>query len=238
MKPIRDLRAYASSIIQDASPHEGGRIAVRALHGRARAPWLQRMVTVLTSLAVFSAANVGLALAANSAVPGDPLYGIDRAYEKVETALGIRTNHSAERFEEAAVLSSRGDLPRALEVASEAARGLDNPGLDRAIEAITQASEDAKDLEPEVTPPGLEKKLNAQAQELFGIGREVSEVASSHDGAAAEELEVSFDKKADEVLATVHEAQAEMKAAKEARRQEKANHKPEVPPGQEKRPTP
>jgi len=64
------------------------------------------------ALAVFSA----LGLTANAAVPGDLLYGLDLAMEKV----GIGNGSLQERLNEAAVLIDRGDQVGAIELLSSA----------------------------------------------------------------------------------------------------------------------
>ena len=235
MKPIRDLRAYGDDLVRRSSPTEGGRVAMRAMAQPPHTPWMRRAVVALTSLAVFSGANVGLALAANPSVPGDPLYGIDRAYERVETALGITASHAAERFDEAAELSNRGRFSDAFSAASEGARGLgqENPGLAHATEVLQQLSADTEDIEPDELPPGLQKQLNDQAKELFGIGKQVSAVANGSDD--LDLLTTQLGKHSDRVLAAVREAQQAMWKAKG---KVPPGRSGEGPPGQEKKPTP
>ncbi|HEX6287275.1 MAG TPA: hypothetical protein VFZ80_07300, partial [Acidimicrobiia bacterium] len=57
----------------------------------------------------------GVAVASNAAVPGDALYGIDRALERI----GIGNGGAAERIEEASVLTENGDGAEALELLAE-----------------------------------------------------------------------------------------------------------------------
>jgi hypothetical protein len=200
MKPIRDLRAYGGALIDAASPTEGGRLAARVLTEPIRAPWARRVVVVLSSVAVFAGANVGLAFAANPSVPGDPLYGVDRAYERVATAFGIHQNLAAERFQEAAELSQRGELAAAFETASQAMEHLGTQS--HAAEVLTQLAEDVKGIDSEDLPPAVQRTLNDEAKELFGIGQQVSEAAKG-------ELDTSrFDKRSDQVLAVIREAMA------------------------------
>jgi hypothetical protein len=195
MKPIRDLRSYADHLVARADPNEGGRIAARAAsRAPAHAPWLRRVAVVLGSLAIFAGANAGLALAANSSAPGDPLYGIDRAYEKIETAIGLHPNLAAERFQEAATLSRRGDLDGAFEVASEAIQELSPQS--HALDVLSEVAEGiqaSSDL-----PAEVRDQLASQARELFGIGEEVSDAATGDlDG---------FESRSERVLAAIKEA--------------------------------
>jgi hypothetical protein len=195
MKPIRDLRSYGDSLVNAADPSKGGRAAARALAQRQPSPLIRRVVVVLSSAAVFVGANVGLAFAANPSVPGDPLYGLDRAYERVAGWLGIHQNLAAERFREAAELSDRGHLGAAFETASEAMDQL-NP-TSHAADVLTEAAADVKGVESDDLPADLQDRLNDQAKELFGIGEDVSLAATS---------DLEFDKRADQVLEAIRSA--------------------------------
>ncbi len=64
--------------------------------------------------------NVALAAGSNPSVPGDPLYGFDRAYERLADVAGLGSGHAAERIGEAAVLVERGRAAEALELVNEA----------------------------------------------------------------------------------------------------------------------
>jgi hypothetical protein len=202
MRTIRDLRAYGDALTEAASTTEGGRIAARSLsESPAGAPWFRRVAVVLGSMAIFAGANVGLALAANSSAPGDALYGIDRAYEKIETAIGLHPNLAAERFQEAAKLSERGDLATAFQTASEAMEELGPTS--HAAQVLTQVAQDIKGIESDELPPAAQQRLNDQAKELFGIGKQVSEAAK---GDLNTEL---FDERSDQVLAAIRQAMAD-----------------------------
>ena len=236
MKPIRDLRAYGDDLVKASSPAEGGRIAMRAMAQPSRSPWVRRAVIALTSLAVFSGANIGMALAANSSVPGDRLYGIDRAYERVGAALGFNINVAAERFEEATELSNRGRFSTAFSTASEGAHSLNNPGLSHALEVLDQLSVDTEGINSDDLPAGLQKEMNEQARELFGIGKTVSKVA------------MGYGNQAEEIAAFEHQSLSMAEyvgSAREARglRPGLGHDGPPglggtLPPGQEKKPTP
>lgn len=65
--------------------------------------------------AIFLFATTGVAVASDSSVPGDALYGIDRALERI----GIGNGGDVERIEEASVLTEQGDAVEALELLAE-----------------------------------------------------------------------------------------------------------------------
>ena len=195
MKPIRDLRSYGDSLVDAADPSKGGRAAARALAQRQPSPLIRRVVVVLSSAAVFVGANVGLAFAANPSVPGDPLYGLDRAYERVAGWLGIHQNLAAERFREAAELSDRGHLGAAFETASEAMDQLSPTS--HAAEVLTEVAQDVQGVESDDLPADVTDRLNDQAKQLFGIGEYVSLVPVS---------DLELNSKADQVLAAIREA--------------------------------
>ena len=65
--------------------------------------------------AIFLFATTGVAVASDSSVPGDALYGIDRALERI----GIGDGGNVERIEEASVLTEQGDAVEALELLAE-----------------------------------------------------------------------------------------------------------------------
>lgn len=207
MDPLRDLRSYAEDLVSGVNADDGARAARTALLAGVHSPWMRRVVSVATAVAMFIGANAGLAAATNGAVPGDALYGLDRAYEKIGHVFGIDSDGPEERFEEAAVLAHRGRFAEALETAAEAAEQLDNPGLIRAAEALSEAADNARGVGPPDYPPGLQQQLNRQTQELFGIGRTVSEVAKA--GKSTKTLTAAFSKKAEDVLEAVKQAKAD-----------------------------
>jgi hypothetical protein len=73
-----------------------------------------QLIMAATAVLLFSGVS-GVAIAANGAAPGDPLYGIDRALEKI----GIGAGHAQERLAEANSLLSDGDAREALRHAVE-----------------------------------------------------------------------------------------------------------------------
>jgi hypothetical protein len=65
--------------------------------------------------AILLFAMTGVAVASDSSVPGDALYGLDRAMERI----GIGDGGDAERIDEATVLTENGDSAGALELLAE-----------------------------------------------------------------------------------------------------------------------
>src|SRR5690606_17802627 len=70
---------------------------------------------VFAGLAVLVVANLGTAALADSAVPGDFLYPVDRAYEELADLVGFGGDRGEERLEEATVLADRGELLAAVD---------------------------------------------------------------------------------------------------------------------------
>ena len=68
---------------------------------------------------VFGISNVALAAAANPSLPGDALYGVDRAYERIGALLGAG-GFQLERLDEATAVLERGEPSVALELVEEA----------------------------------------------------------------------------------------------------------------------
>jgi hypothetical protein len=93
-----------------------------------------RLVVAVVALALLGS---GAALAADGAVPGDALYGIDRFAETI----GLDAGGATERLEEARSLVERGDHNRAVELAQEAVEELAADSSDSAaVEALESAA--------------------------------------------------------------------------------------------------
>lgn len=115
--PISDLRRYASDLASEVPYADARRAANRAMATRQSTP--RRAVVAMATTVLFGISNVALAATADSAVPGDILYGIDRAYENVSGLVGIGGVHAAERLAEADTLLQRGNFGAALELVQE-----------------------------------------------------------------------------------------------------------------------
>ncbi len=182
--PISDLRRYAHALQQQADPveaHRAATLAAAPLPAPARS-WRRRLATVTAAAAVLAGGNVGLALAADPAAPGDLLYGVDRAYERVAEVLGIGGDTARERLDEASTLAARGDVSRALSTARETLSSLpvEAGGLAQALAALQTAESDAFDPGEPESAPGREltAELHVQTELLLGLAKQV--VAAAH----------------------------------------------------------
>ncbi len=79
-----------------------------------------------------------MAAAANSAVPGDLLYPVDRAYESAAGMLGIDTGGATERLKEASILIARGEFDAAIEPIAAAAAEIDAESSEAIAALATQ----------------------------------------------------------------------------------------------------
>jgi hypothetical protein len=108
----------------------------------------RRLVAIAAASATFITGNIGVAMAADQAAPGDLLFGLDRAYEQLGELVGFSDDHSQERLDEAARLADSGRSDDALTAVirqlqalsdDQDDKNIDASGLDTAIAAITQA---------------------------------------------------------------------------------------------------
>lgn len=132
--PVDKLRRYADSLrseMPEERTHRRVGQAMAAAERRRHPRW--RMALASGTAAVI--ANVGLAAAAQPAVPGDILYGVDRAYEKVTDLVGLSDGHDAERIAEADGLVAAGRPDEAIELLDEVSP-VDRRHLEEAIDVL------------------------------------------------------------------------------------------------------
>jgi len=96
-----------------------------------------RLATVGVVAVLLMSGTAGMAVAANGAAPGDALYGLDRALERV----GIGSGSIDERLDEAVVMAAQGRSGEAVEHAIEALGQHPGESSDVALGALTVASE-------------------------------------------------------------------------------------------------
>ncbi len=117
------------------------RPAITAPTATVRLRLRHRVATVAAAITLVLGSGAGMAIAADGAAPGDALYGLDKALERV----GIGDGGAAERLQEAADLATAGQLARGLEHAAEvvAASHDGEPGhvSDAASEALRAAAQ-------------------------------------------------------------------------------------------------
>jgi hypothetical protein len=94
--------------------------------------------------------GAGVAIAADGAAPGDALYGLDRALERV----AIGDGGAAERLQEAADLVRAGQLARGLEHAAEVVAASHDGGSGHVSVAASEALRAAADRISATATPG------------------------------------------------------------------------------------
>ena len=137
---VQRFAASAASVVQSLP-------TISTTSGAGDRRWQRRGLTPrLATIAVFIAlmsATAGIAFAANGAVPGDALYGLDRALERV----GIGSGSTEERLDEAVVMAAQGRSGEALQHAIEALSRQGGDASEAAVGALTNAVENLVDTE-------------------------------------------------------------------------------------------
>ena len=133
---IADFAMSAVSAVKAAQPAAENVTTLRRPRLTPRHGGTPRLATVAMGVLLMSG-TAGAALAANGAVPGDALYGLDRALERV----GIGSGSTDERLAEAEVMSAQGRSGEAVEHAIEALSGPSGDSAAMALSALTVASE-------------------------------------------------------------------------------------------------
>ena len=133
--PFDDLRSYASDLV-DAAPS----LDTSSLHLADGSPVPKRphhftvpAMALMGVAAMLFVAQVGVAVVANSAVPGDQLYGLDLLVEDALTNVGVPINVASERINEAEVLLERDELDEAIRTARVAYKEMDPPVIGSAL---------------------------------------------------------------------------------------------------------
>jgi hypothetical protein len=146
----------------------------------------------IVAVAVFVLAGMtGIAAAADAAAPGDALYGLDRALERI----GINDGAAEERLDEAGALADRGELTEAI---GHAATAIDEPTDDdesaasaaQAATALREAAVNVQGGDGEPSSEEVRSAVSAMLSEMADLlgdpdldgaefGRRVSEMARS-----------------------------------------------------------
>ena len=132
-----------------------------------------RLALVMASIMALLVATAGVGLAADGAAPGDTLYGLDLALERV----GIGNGNASERLAEAVALAEAGQLSRGLDHAATTLATLpDQAQAAAASDALADAA--ARLLEDGDTPTGVSDLLSHLASVVgTGDGQGVAEIA-------------------------------------------------------------
>jgi hypothetical protein len=192
--PFADLRAYAADL-ETQVPAERARVrAMAALHPSK--PRRRTSVIAAAVVGFMGISNVALAAVANPAVPGDALYGVDRAYERVGSALGFAGGARFELLSEAATVVARGQSATALMLVEEALSGIAS-GDEETARAMLAELERGADVQA----------LQDQLQQMLDIAQDTAETASDEDlrGAArsAQSRGLSVAEAAKEIRSTI-----------------------------------
>ena len=151
--PIDELRSYASGLVDAVPPLE-----TSSLHLVEGSPIPKRphrftvpAIAAMSVAAMLLVAEVGVAVVANSAVPGDQIYGIDLLVEDALTSVGVPVDTASERFAEAEVLLARNELNEAIRTARVGYREMDQAVVGMAFMHLIQAETSlASNTSPEV----------------------------------------------------------------------------------------
>lgn len=180
---ISELQRYAAALFEASGRDQSSWTSLpdlKPIPGPIRRLQLRTRVALLATILVGS--NVGLAAASDSAVPGDILYPIDRAYESVSGLVGIETGGIEERMSEAVILLTNGDLERAIATATEALP-------DTAQEERGVLDELASELTQYDTPNGHSGEVQAAVAALLQAVQGLSEDSPpGHDKPAKDEF--------------------------------------------------
>lgn len=115
------LRAMASDMEASTTPERADMIAARSMaRARASVPRRRSLVAAVAGAALAFAGAMGVGAIADRAAPGQALYGVDRAYESAARFVGVNSDRSAERLEEALKVIDRGDRVAAAKLVDEA----------------------------------------------------------------------------------------------------------------------
>ncbi len=163
-EPLTELRAYARTLVAEAED------AVRPVVVRppSRGAGVWRRVATLLSAAVLGFVVAGTAAASDSATPGDVLYPVDRAVERVGSWVGLGPDIAAERTAEANILLAKGEAVEALELAREVAADHTPAATRETVEEAIGAAIDSASEARAVPRP----ELHAAIAELIAAAHE------------------------------------------------------------------
>jgi len=143
--PASEIAHFARSAASAVRMTQTQTRAVTALPRQRAAPRLgltPRLATVALAVLLVSG-TAGMAMAADSAVPGDALYGLDRAFEVV----GIGSGSAEERLDEAVVMAVQGRSGEALDHALDAVSRETGDSSEAATGALITAAENLVDTQ-------------------------------------------------------------------------------------------
>ena len=194
-----DLRSYASELVTSATPLDPA-----SLHLLDGAPVPSRphhltapMMAVMGVAAMLLFAEVGVAVVANDAVPGDRLYGIDLLLEDAMSAVGVPVNVAGERLDEAETLLERNEVDEAIRTARVGYTQMEPPVLRATVAPLVKAEL----ILAESPDPAVEQQVRDGLAELLD---------ATKDAAAIEAGDV---RKITDAVARIADLEASSKAA-------------------------
>ncbi|MGH8957440.1 MAG: hypothetical protein ACRDVK_02065 [Acidimicrobiia bacterium] len=185
-RPYEDLRSLGNLFRARVPPELSAEVAAAAL--RQRRPRRSRTwVAVVVTVVLLALSNVALALASDSAIPGEFLYPLDRTYEWVADRFGPQ-DRVPERVAEARELAGGGNTDLALRVVTEIlgsdeslqteVGGLSGSGNSPAVRDEVQDLVDAASVMHEASQSGDPSAIEAAITNLREEARDVADTAS------------------------------------------------------------
>jgi len=147
----------SAAIRHIAAAAEAVRLSPTPVHDREakRYQWRRRTVftsfistivaKVLAASVALAAVTGGVGAVANASAPGDPLYGVDTAMERI----GVFDGGPAERLQEVQRLFARNEIANGLRHAGEALDGIDGPQVQSAVRELERAAERVNEQSPD-----------------------------------------------------------------------------------------
>jgi hypothetical protein len=147
------LRRMAATDELSVGRGRAEQIASRAMARVSSRPRLRSLAAAIAGTAFAVVSVTGLGAVADSAVPGDSLYPVDRAYEAVGRVIGRNADRTQETLQEAITLAQRGDRERAVvHVATELGSLVDSDASPDIPLGAPTADEDV-DVPPQIEEP-------------------------------------------------------------------------------------
>jgi hypothetical protein len=165
---IEELKSYANALLREVGSHSA--VALSDRRGpRPFRSWLRTPRAVAASIALVVFGNAGMAVASDSAIPGDLLYPLDRAYERVADLVGLQVGGPQERLDEAVVaLETRGPV-LATQLVAESLEDID-ANLSQDLQALAMSiNEFTASDEAAVEVRELVTSLTAAARNLVDM---------------------------------------------------------------------
>ncbi|HJQ96141.1 MAG TPA: hypothetical protein VJ935_10615 [Acidimicrobiia bacterium] len=185
--PYEDLRSLGDHLRSGVPLELSAEVAAAAVR-RHRPRRSRTWLAVVVTGGFFALSNVALAQVSDSAVPGEFLYPLDRAYEWIGGRFGPQ-DLAPERISEAIQLVESGDTDRALVLVNEIlGEGVFDPSLE---ESVTQ-----------LQGSGNSQVVRDEVKDLVGAAAKVHEAAQAGNHSALNEAIEDVKAKAADVAET------------------------------------